>query len=115
MPLKYKVVKSGGEGRKNIDYTVIFETAYVKPTDISEICQQAESLLEERDVASGEREISIFSKNNRVVVSFHYKNDVGLQEYDEYAIPIIEADFEETVQHLCEILQIFDEKPSQEG
>ena len=76
MQLDYKITKNLSE--KIIDFTVVFETDYIKDSTCRTIQKEAESLLASRAIDShARREISIFTANRKVVALFKYLNTHG--------------------------------------
>ncbi len=108
--MKYKITKASSG--LTTDYTVVYDTLQINPSEVDEIRENAELLLENREVISEiHREISIFVRNRKTVAIITYKYRYSCPSHDEIHDEIHD-NFEKVLEQIKQILEVFDDKTS---
>ena len=103
-----EVTKSGGriDGLR-VHFTVVFKTQHLNDEDITELCEQADSLLTWVDICEYlKRRIHLLIKNGRTVAMIHYTYEHGLRKQE---LDIIEHDCGQIVQQLAILISVFED------
>jgi hypothetical protein len=101
--MQHKVTRAAPGNGRHVDYTVVFDTSNITEKTVARIKQEADALLEDREIHHTQREVRLFAQNHKTVAIVHYEGAYWPHQKAE-----ADADFEEFLPQLLAILDVYD-------